>query len=86
MSISDNIRRLRLARGWSRDYLCRASHTTSVSQIEGGKGARLETLEAIADALGVPLAALTIDPAQSRKILARLAELFATTSRRSRNG
>ncbi len=62
--LSRNIRRLREARGLSQAELVARAGKTSVAMVEsaGRKWPRPETIEAIADALGVPVVMLFADP------------------------
>jgi transcriptional regulator with XRE-family HTH domain len=65
-AIATNLRALRAARGLSLGELAAASGTgkATLSRIEAGQAnPTVETLFALADALGVPLGALTADPA-----------------------
>jgi transcriptional regulator with XRE-family HTH domain len=55
--LARNLRTMRTMRGMTQQQLCARSNVTSVAMIEGGdRFARLETLEALADALNVPIA------------------------------
>jgi transcriptional regulator with XRE-family HTH domain len=65
-AVAANVRALRAARGLSLGELASASGTgkATLSRIEAGQGnPTVETLFALADALGVPLGALTADRA-----------------------
>jgi transcriptional regulator with XRE-family HTH domain len=57
-SIAARVRELRLAKGWSQERLAEEAglSTDAISRIErGDRGPRLETLDQIAQAVGLPL-------------------------------
>lgn len=59
--VAQQVRRLRLARGWSQEQLAEAAGISrdALSRIErGDRAARLDTLDALATALGVDLPGL----------------------------
>ena len=68
--LARNLRALRLARGWSQEKMAERCglHRTYVGAIERGeRNVTLETLNALALALGVPAAELIIDSQHGRR-------------------
>ena len=68
--LARNLRALRLARGWSQEKMAERCglHRTYVGAIERGeRNVTLETLNALALALGVPAAELIIDSQRGRR-------------------
>lgn len=70
--LGENIRRLRSGAGMTQIELTRLSGATSVAMIESGhiSSPRLDTLKAIASALGVTLSDLYRDDSTPRQVLA----------------
>lgn len=82
------IRPLRLEKGWSQEQLATIAglSTRTVQRIENGEQASLETLTAIAAALGVQVSNLNAQPQQTTMGRRRLTNnVFVARSRQKAN-
>ena len=62
--LGDNIRTLRIEKGWTQVYLADRLQITApfLAQIESGKrGTSLELVESVADLFGIPIASLFLE-------------------------
>ena len=62
--LGDNIRTLRIEKGWTQVYLADRLQITApfLAQIESGKrGTSLELVESVADLFGIPIASLFVE-------------------------
>lgn len=62
--LGDNIRTLRIEKGWTQIYLADRLQITApfLAQIESGKrGTSLELVESVADLFGIPIASLFLE-------------------------
>lgn len=67
--LGDNIRTLRMGKGWTQVYLADCLQITApfLAQIESGKrGTSLEVIEAVADLFSVPIASLFLEQSATR--------------------
>ena len=80
--LGENIRNLRLNKGWTQVYLADRLQITApfLAQIESGKrGTSLETIEDIADIFSIPIASLFLEDRQEQKTAgAKVFELCLT--------
>ena len=70
--LGDNIRTLRIEKGWTQVYLADRLQITApfLAQIESGKrGTSLELVESVADLFGIPIASLFLEQMQNLNLM-----------------